>query len=149
MNRLWLALLLALATASATGNVDPEDPAITVLAEPEDSMLEKNEFPMDTLPESRQNLNVGTIGATDRIMARTSHKVAPSYFITHNEEITIRGVDYARITAVRVNRVGSSQNGRPTIKAGGLGFNFVTLEFLGNRGEGFEYSIDVHTAVGC
>ncbi|KAJ8710146.1 hypothetical protein PYW07_009512 [Mythimna separata] len=149
MNRLCIALLLAVVTASAVSNIEPEVPDLPLVAEPEDSELDQNGLPMETVPESRDNLNVGTIGATDRLMARTTHRAAASSFIQYDEDITIRGIEHTRITAIRVNKVGNSQNGRPSIKAGGLGFNFVTLGFQGLRNQGFEYTIDVHSSVGC
>lgn len=69
MHRLLFATLLtAVATASLVNDGEPFTPKVA-----DDYELDEHGMPMlqqETIPESRQNLNLGTIGANDRLMAR-------------------------------------------------------------------------------
>ena len=77
------------------------------------------------------------------------HGVAAAQFVIHDNDVTVRGAEYANITAVQVTRTGTAQHAIPTIKAGGLGYSFVTVNILGVRGRSYDYTIQVYTSIGC
>ncbi|KAJ8710734.1 hypothetical protein PYW08_009249 [Mythimna loreyi] len=139
MNRLCIALLLAVATATVVSYAEPE-----VFAVPDDAEQDRRGTPL-----SADNLSLGTIGDTDRVIGWINYSVGSSFFVTHDQEITVRGFDYTNITAIRVTRVANSPRAYPSILAGGLGQNDVTIRLLGTREQGFEYIIQVYASVGC
>ncbi|KAJ8710725.1 hypothetical protein PYW08_009240 [Mythimna loreyi] len=49
-----------------------------------------------------------------------------------------------RITGIRVNRIGPSQNANPSIALGGIGLNHVTIRITSARGRGFQYKVIVY-----
>ncbi|KAJ8710733.1 hypothetical protein PYW08_009248 [Mythimna loreyi] len=149
MNNLCIALLLTVATASVASNGEPEVPSIPRAAEQGDCEFDDDACLMETVPESRTNLVVGAISPNSRQLAWMTHRVNPSTFLIHEQDITFRGPKFTNITAMWVYRIGNSQNARPTIIAGGLGHEFVTVRILGARGQGFDYNIYIDGAINC
>ncbi|KAJ8710144.1 hypothetical protein PYW07_009510 [Mythimna separata] len=149
MKLLCIALLLTVAIASVASNVAPEVHAMPGVAKYEDSELNRRGSPIETVPEPRDNLSEGTIGDGDRVIAWINYSVGSSFFVTHDQEVTVRGFDYTNITAIRVIRVANSPTAFPTITSGGIGYNDVTIRLVGQRQAGFEYIIQVYAAVGC
>ncbi|KAJ8710730.1 hypothetical protein PYW08_009245 [Mythimna loreyi] len=152
MNSLLLVTLIAAAAvASVVSNKVSEPEVDKVVKETELEEFEYDEFgvPLRTVPASRQNLNVGIVGPDDRLISRTTFSAAAAQFIIHSPDLTIRGAEYTNITSVQVTRVGNTQNAIPTIKAGGLGRNFVTINVLGVRNRGFDYTVSVYASLGC
>ncbi|KAJ8710147.1 hypothetical protein PYW07_009513 [Mythimna separata] len=161
MNSLvFLALLAAAAAATVVNHNVPEVVKPSDVAEiPEDSDLAHEEetkyiydefgVPMRTLPESRQSLSVGVVGPDDRLISRVTHNVAAASFIIHDQDVTIRGASGTNITSVQIVRVGNTMHAIPTIKSGGLGREFVTINILGVRSSGFSYTISVYATIGC
>ncbi|KAJ8710731.1 hypothetical protein PYW08_009246 [Mythimna loreyi] len=149
MNRLCLALLLIVATATVASNGDPEVPAIHGEAEQGDCELDDDGCLMETIPDSRANLIVGAVSPNSRTLAWITQRATAAAFLIHDQEITFRGPEFTNITAIRVNRIGNSQNARPSIRAGGLWHEFVTIRILGARGQGFDYNIYIDGAINC
>ncbi|XP_050552307.1 probable salivary secreted peptide isoform X2 [Spodoptera frugiperda] len=93
--------------------------------------------------ESRRNLSVGTIG-NSRLLANTQHirgAVANTIIV---QNITFNFASSIRIAAIRVTRVGASQNATPSIVSGGLNRNFVTIRITSARGRGYNYRIQIY-----
>ncbi|XP_022834172.1 probable salivary secreted peptide isoform X1 [Spodoptera litura] len=93
--------------------------------------------------ESRRNLSVGTIG-NSRLLANTQHirGAIANTILVHNA--TFNFASSIRIAAIRVTRVGASQNATPSIVSGGLNRNFVTIRITSARGRGFNYRIQIY-----
>ncbi|KAJ8710727.1 hypothetical protein PYW08_009242 [Mythimna loreyi] len=105
--------------------------------------------PMRTLPDNLQSINVGVVGPDDRLISRVNHNVAAAQFIIQDQDVTIRGGAGTNITAVQIARVGTTMHAIPTIIAGGLGREFVTINIVGVRSGGFQYTISVYASIGC
>ncbi|KAJ8710145.1 hypothetical protein PYW07_009511 [Mythimna separata] len=150
MNRLYIALVLAVATASVASNEELEVPAVPGVAELGDCELgDEVACSMDTVPESRANLHLGAAGINDRRLAWITHRVPASDFLIHDQEVTFRGPQYTNITHIRATMIGNTQHARPTVIAGGLWHDFVTLRILGARGFGFDYNIYIYATINC
>ncbi|KAJ8710735.1 hypothetical protein PYW08_009250 [Mythimna loreyi] len=149
MDRLCLALLVAVATALVASNGEPEIPALLGMADPDCYELDENHGPMEDVPESRQNLLVGSIGPDDRLMARITHRVRGSPFLSHDQDVTFRGPQYTNITAIFVTKLGTTQQTVPSIRSGGLWNEFVIIRFLGARSLGYDYNIDIYASINC
>ncbi|KAJ8710143.1 hypothetical protein PYW07_009509 [Mythimna separata] len=147
MNRLCIALLLAVASASVASNVEPEVPGVAELDNYYD--FDNHHGPIEVVPESRQNLIVGDIGPDDRLMARITHRVQGAPFLNHDQDITFRGPEYTNITGIFVTKIGSTQNALPTIRSGGLWNDFVIIRILGAKSLGYEYNIDIFASINC
>ncbi|KAJ8710729.1 hypothetical protein PYW08_009244 [Mythimna loreyi] len=135
----------------AKASEDSEVAPMTDSADDEDVKYIYDEYgvPMRTLPDYRQSLTVGVVGPDDRLISRVTHSVAAAQFIIHDQDVTIRGGAGTNITSVQIARVGITMHAIPTIKAGGLGREFVTINILGVRSSGFQYTISVYATIGC
>ncbi|KAF9411567.1 hypothetical protein HW555_009639 [Spodoptera exigua] len=93
--------------------------------------------------ESRRNLSVGTIG-NSRLLVTSQHirgAIANTIIV---QNITFNFAASIRISAIRVTRVGASQNATPSIASGGLNRNFVTIRLQSARGRGYNYRIQIY-----
>ncbi|XP_035451757.2 probable salivary secreted peptide isoform X1 [Spodoptera frugiperda] len=150
MKSLFLVVLLAAAATAAIVSQDvAEAPEGVVeyeeiLYSDEAEMAEVEEAGSRSMEiESRRNLSVGTIG-NSRLLANTQHirgAVANTIIV---QNITFNFASSIRIAAIRVTRVGASQNATPSIVSGGLNRNFVTIRITSARGRGYNYRIQIY-----
>ncbi|CAH0696316.1 unnamed protein product [Spodoptera exigua] len=93
--------------------------------------------------ETRRNLSVGTIGNSRLLTTRYQARGAvPNTVIVQN--IVFNFPASIRIAAIRVTRMGASQNTTPSIVYGGLNRNFVTIRLQSARGRGYNYRIQIY-----
>ncbi|KAJ8710151.1 hypothetical protein PYW07_009517 [Mythimna separata] len=133
MKSLVLVVLLAVAaTAAVVGNEEPD-----VVMVPD--VVEDSELAGVT---DRRNLNVGNTSNSVRIFNQQvrANGIA-NRVLTRN--VQVRAPSGRRIAAIRVNRIGASQNARPTIASGGIGNTQVTIRITSARGRGYNYRIEV------
>ncbi|KAJ8710728.1 hypothetical protein PYW08_009243 [Mythimna loreyi] len=105
---LVVTLIAAAAVASVVSNKVSEPELDKTVKETELEEFEYDEFgvPLRTVPASRQNLNVGTVGPDDRLISRTTFSAAAASFIIHSPDLTIRGAEYTNITSVQQDSYG-------------------------------------------
>ncbi|XP_050552309.1 probable salivary secreted peptide [Spodoptera frugiperda] len=149
MKSLLLVVLLAAAATAAIVHQDVTDAPEAVveyeeiLYSDEAEVAEVEAGSRSVEIESRRNLSVGTIG-NSRLLANTQHtrNAVANTIIVQN--ITFNFASSIRIAAIRVTRVGASQNATPSIVSGGLNRNFVTIRITSARGRGYNYRIQIY-----
>ncbi|KAJ8710149.1 hypothetical protein PYW07_009515 [Mythimna separata] len=91
---------------------------------------------------SRRNLNLGTISGSSTVFNQIirADGVA-NRILVRNVQVRVSGS--RRITAIRVNRIGASQNATPSVVNGGIGNNHITIRITSARSRGYNYRVEV------
>nr|AEA76320.1 HMG176 isoform F [Mamestra configurata] len=105
-------------------------------------LIDEAEEPEQTAVATRRNLNQGSIGSGDRLVYNS--EVRANGVAGHFHVRDIRINTNRRVSAIRVNRVGASQNATPSIIGGGIGSSFVTIRIRSAVGRGYHYRIQVY-----
>ncbi|KAJ8710726.1 hypothetical protein PYW08_009241 [Mythimna loreyi] len=89
----------------------------------------------------RRNLTAGTTAGLPVFNREVRANAIANLEVYRNVPVNIGSL---RITGIRVNRIGPSQDATPTIALGGIGFNHVTIRITSARGRGFHYRVIVY-----
>nr|QOW17653.1 REPAT [Spodoptera exigua] len=95
----------------------------------------------------RSQLAIGEIGSS-RILSSTTHRVPSENGIAHTQDVLIRLVEYANITAIR-GTTSFLSAAEIFLLEGGLGHNYVKLGFITEKGFGYNYAITVYGDMVC
>ncbi|CAG9124822.1 unnamed protein product [Plutella xylostella] len=93
-------------------------------------------------PLTRQNLNIGTIGARDRILLNRNVLKYPANNAIQSEDLIYRG-NY-NITAIRATERGYTQYANAFLISGGVGRRNATIRFQSARGYGYNYDVVIY-----
>ncbi|KAJ8710153.1 hypothetical protein PYW07_009519 [Mythimna separata] len=163
MNRAFLVVLLAAAaTAAVISNEVPD--VVEVPSADEVADVDVDEIPevvvadMDELTDAveltdeavelqtatvtRQNLSQGNITSADTRVVNRVYRARGTEGQTKVRNVRIR--TKRQISAIRVSRVGDSQNATPSIVRGGVGNSFVIIRIQSAVGRGYNYRVEVY-----
>ncbi|KAF9794765.1 hypothetical protein SFRURICE_017455 [Spodoptera frugiperda] len=91
----------------------------------------------------RANMYQGGIRPGDRLLHSNYYYKNPITNAVQYQDITYRGNASTRISYIQATEVGYTQWGIPSLRAGGVNYNYATIRLTSQRGYGYYYRVEI------
>ncbi|KAJ8710721.1 hypothetical protein PYW08_009236 [Mythimna loreyi] len=152
MKSALLVVLLAAAATAAVVSIEEPDVVevpdvdqvadVDEIAEVFETDFDELNDEADKLTATRNNLSLGDITSGDSRVVNRVYRASATEGQSKVRNIRIR--TKRQISAIRVTRVGDSQNATPSIVRGGVGNSFVIIRIQSAVGRGYNYRVEVY-----